>query len=135
VTAGVNLGAGETAGLVARYGGPGYSNFYLGQLRAIGNGQFQAAIFANIGGTFRTLAVGSTVNSGTGTLEFEVVGSSLKLLLNNHLVAYAQDSSITAAGSVGMRLSHGATVSSFTANKITAPSAQSSPFSDNFSNT
>jgi uncharacterized repeat protein (TIGR01451 family) len=134
VTAGVSLGDGQTAGLVARYGGPGYSNFYLGQLRSIGNGQFQAAIFDNIGGTFNTLAVSSTISSGTGALEFEVVGSSLKLLLNNQLVAYAQDTSITAPGSVGMRLSQGANINSFSANKITAPTSQTTPFTDNFTN-
>ena len=132
VTAGVNLDAGQTAGLVARYRGPGYSNFYLAQLRSVGNGQFQAAIFSNIGGTFNTLAVGSIVNSGTGTLEFEVVGSSLKLLLNNKLVAFAQDSSITAPGSVGMRLGQGVSVSSFSATTLAAPSAQTLPFADNF---
>jgi uncharacterized repeat protein (TIGR01451 family) len=132
VTAGVSLSAGETAGLVSRYRGPGYSNFYLGQLRSIGNGQFQAAIFDNIGGTFNTLTVGSTVNSGTGALEFELVGSSLKLLWNNQLVAYAQDTSITAPGSVGMRLSQGVNVSSFSANKITSPPVQAVPFTDTF---
>jgi uncharacterized repeat protein (TIGR01451 family) len=135
VTASVNLGDGQNAGLVARYGGPGYRNFYLGQFRSIGNGQFQAAIFDNIGGAWNTLAVGSTVNSGTGTLEFEVVGSSLKLLLNNQVIAYAQDSSITAPGSVGMRLSLGATVNSFSANTVTVPTSQNLPFTDNFTTT
>jgi uncharacterized repeat protein (TIGR01451 family) len=130
VTAGVNLVDGEMAGLVARYGGPGYSNFYLGQLQGIGNGQFQAVIFVNVGGTFYPLAVGSTVHSGTGTLEFEVVGSSLKLLFNNQLVAYAQDASITTPGSVGMRLSLGATVTSFSANTAAAPIEQALAVTD-----
>src|SRR5262249_43677174 len=86
VLAGVNLtlGSGQSAGIVARYGGPGYSNFYLAQVRDVGTG-FQGAIFKNVGGTFFTVAVGSTVGSGTGTLEFEAVGSSLKLILDGKL--------------------------------------------------
>ena len=113
VSASVALGSGQTVGLVARYGGPGYSNFYLGQLRAIGGGQFQAAIFSNNGDTFNTLAVGAAVNTGSGTLEFEVVGSSLKMILGTQLVAYAQDTSITAPGSVGMRLGPGRRLGEF----------------------
>jgi hypothetical protein len=134
VTANVALGPSQNIGLVARYGGPGNSSFYLGQLRGLGDGQFQAAIFSNIGGTFNTLAIGSTVGSGTGTLEFEVVGSSLKLILNNQLVAYAQDGSITAPGSVGMRLGQGVTLGNFNASAITLPAKQALPFTDNFSN-
>jgi len=123
-------------GLVARYTGPLYNDFYLGQLRDLGNGQFQAAIFKNIGGVFTTIAVGTTTAStGTGTLEFEVVGSSLKLIFNNALLAYGFDTSLTAAagGSAGMRLGQGATASSFSADQVVVPTSQTLPFTDGFS--
>src|SRR5262249_52669092 len=100
----IALGSGQSAGLVARYGGPLYNNFYLAQLRDIGGGSFQTAIFKNVGGVFTTIAVGSTVTTGTGTMEFEVVGSSLKVIFNNTLVAFGFDTALT-TGSVGMRLS------------------------------
>src|SRR5262249_49909831 len=132
VTANINVGSGQTIGLVARYGGPLYSNFYLGQLRDTGSG-FQAAIFKNIGGSFATIAVGSTIASANGTLEFEVVGNSLKLIFSGKLVAYGFDSSLT-TGSAGMRLSTGAAVSVFTADKVTQTNA-ALPFSDNFTTT
>jgi hypothetical protein len=51
------------------------------------------------GGTFTELNTGSTVASGSGTLEFEVVGSSLKLILNGQLIASAIDTTFT-TGSV-----------------------------------
>src|SRR5262249_5677559 len=70
-----------------------------------------------------------------GTLEFEVVGSSLKLILNGKLVAYSQDISITALGSVGMRLGQGARLDNFFADKVTVPTTQTLPFTDNFANT
>src|SRR5205085_7658162 len=47
-------------------------------------------------------------SSGVCSSDLEVVGESLKLFLNGSIVAYAEDSSITAAGSVGIRSSSGA---------------------------
>src|SRR5262249_21735691 len=129
VTANTNMGSGQTIGLIGRYGGPLYNNFYLAQLRDTGSG-FQAAIFRNIGGSFATIAVGSTIPTANGTLEFEVVGTSLKLLFGGKLVAYGFDSSLT-SGSAGMRLSTGATVSQFAADKVTQTNG-ALPFSDNF---
>src|SRR5262249_21243452 len=84
----VNLSSGQSAGIVTRYGGPGYSNFYFGQLRNTGSG-LQGAIFLNSGGNFTTLAVGATVAAASGTLEFESVGASLKLIFNGQLIASA----------------------------------------------
>jgi hypothetical protein len=136
VIANVSVNPGGNVGLVARYTGPLYNDFYLGQFRALGNGQFQAAIFKNIGGVFTTIAVGTTnATTGTGTLEFEVVGSSLKLIFNNTLMAYGFDTSLTAAagGSVGMRLGQGATASNFTADQVAVPTSQTLPFKDGFS--
>src|SRR5262249_14003389 len=136
VTANVSVNPGGNAGLVARYSGPLYNDFYLGQLRDLGNGQFQAALFKNIGGVFSTIAVGTTTaTTGTGTLEFEVVGSSLKLIFNNTLLAYGFDTSLTAAagGSAGMRLGQGATASSFAADQVVVSTSQTLPFTDGFS--
>jgi hypothetical protein len=132
VTANINMGSGQTIGLVARYDGPLYNNFYLAQLRDTGSG-FQAAIFKNIGGNFATIAVGSTIPTANGTLEFEVVGTSLKLIFGGKLVAYGFDSSLT-TGSAGLRLSTGAAVSQFTADKVTQTNG-ALPFSDNFTTT
>jgi hypothetical protein len=140
----VAVGSGQTVGLVARYGGPGYSNFYLAQIRDTGTG-LQAALFKNIGGTFTTIAVGSTFlpAAGNTNLEFEVVGSSLKLiyggtlngtgtLTGGTLVAFGFDSSLT-TGSVGMRLSNGATVGSFSAYQATVTNVTIPPkFTDPF---
>jgi len=134
VKANVVLAGGGSVGLVARYAGPLYNNFYMGQLRDIGGGQFQAAIFKNIGGTFTTIAVGTTnATTGTGKLEFEVVGASLKVIFNNTLLAFGFDTSLTAAGSAGMRLPEGSTASSFLADQVPVPNAQTLPFADNFS--
>jgi hypothetical protein len=121
-------------GLVARYAGPLYNNFYLGQLRDMGGGQFQAAIFKNIGGTFTTIAVGTTnATTGSGTLEFEVAGSSLKVIFNGTLLAFGFDTSLTAAGSAGLRLSQGSFAGTFFADQIPTPSSQPSLFKDDFS--
>jgi subtilisin-like proprotein convertase family protein len=127
----VNLtSSNQAAGLVTRYGGPLYNNFYLAQIVDIGSG-FKTEIFENIGGTFTQLAVGSVVNTGTGTLEFEAVGPSLKLIFNGVLVAFADDLSLT-SGSVGMRLSQNTTADNFNASAVvqTTPPL---PFKDDFS--
>ena len=66
------------------------------------------------------------------TLEFDVVGSSLQLSLNDSLVAYANDSTF-ATGGVGMLTSGGAVVvSNFNAAPITQQTASSNAYSDNF---
>src|SRR5262249_5799064 len=108
VLANVNLGSGQTVGLGARYGGPLDRNDYLGQIPSTGNG-FLASIWKNVGGAYSLLSTGQTLNTGAGTLEFEAVGPSLKLILTPQgqtrgtLVAFADDTSL-ASGSVGIRL-------------------------------
>jgi len=113
----VNLtpGAGQWAGLVARYTGPLYSNFYLAQFRDIGNGLYQAAIFKNIGGTFSLVALGATTAKNAGRLQFKLKGSALEVDLDNTMLASVVDASITGPGSVGMRLSTNATIKNFSA--------------------
>jgi hypothetical protein len=111
----INLGAGQSAGLAARYTGPGYSNFYLAQFRDIGGGQFQAAIFKNIGGTFSLVKLGNTTTTGKGTLKFKLNASSLEVDLDATVLATVIDTSITGSGSVGMRLGMNATMNNFSA--------------------
>ena len=77
----------------------------------------------------------SYTGTATGkTLEFDVVGSSLQLSLNDSIVAYANDSTF-AAGGVGMLTSGGAVViSNFNAAPITQQTASNNTsYSDNFS--
>jgi sugar lactone lactonase YvrE len=97
----------QYSGLVARYSGPGESNLYWGALVG-NNGQFFADIFRNINGVWTQLA-GAPVASGTSTLRFDVVGSSLKLYLNNVLATSATDSALI-SGTAGVRSdpAHGA---------------------------
>src|SRR5439155_1353830 len=78
VTASVVLTSGQTVGLVRRYGGALDSNYYLAQFSSSGSG-FQATIWKNIGGVYTRLVTGLTVSSGTGTLEFKTMGSTLQL--------------------------------------------------------
>jgi len=106
-------GAGQSAGLVARYTGPLYSNFYFAQFRDIGNGQYQAAIFKNIGGTFSLVALGATTTKNAGRLQFKLQGSALEVDLDSTVLASVVDTSITGPGSVGMRLSTNATMRNF----------------------
>src|SRR5207245_4724982 len=80
-----------------------YSNFYLGQIVDSG-GTFKTEIYKNVGGVFTLLATGTTVGTGAGTLEFEAVGQSLKLIFNGAVVAFAVDMRL-ASVSVGQRLS------------------------------
>ena len=130
VAGNVALAAGQDVGLVTRYSGPLASNFYLGQLASAGAG-FQATIWKNIGGKYTKLTTGLTIGSGAGTLEFEAVGPSLKVILNGQLLAFVDDSSLV-NGSVGIRLSEGATLDDFHADSV-VQSAAGLPFSDNFS--
>jgi len=131
VQADVNVtgAAGQSAGLVARYSGPGNQNLYLGRLVKTESG-FNVELIRNVNGGSTTLFKQSVTSTGSGTLRFEVMGSSLKLFLNNTLVAFANDSRLT-AGTVGIDTSVGGTVDNFSAS--TMPLTQVSlPFSDDF---
>lgn len=120
---------GQWAGLVARYSGPLDNNEYYARLTRLAAGSFQAAIYRVQGGVATQLSVQSTA-IGTATLRFEVAGPSLKLFLNNSLVAYAQDTTFT-TGSVGIRTSTNATLDNFSASQISFASIVL-PFADNF---
>jgi hypothetical protein len=119
----------QMAGLVARYSGPGDSNMYWGAIIGI-NGAFQADIFRNLAGVWTELA-STPVNTGTGTLRFDVVGPSMKLYLNGTLVTFANDTALTAPGSVGLRANAGNTMDNFSSDIVTL-TPNNLPFSDNF---
>jgi len=120
-------------GLVARHSGPGDTNMYWGALNVFG-GNYLAQIWKNVNGAWSVVNLNSvqiTVANAVGkTLRFEVVGTSLKLYLDDTLISFAHDASIT-AGSVGLRSSAGAAVDSFTADLVTA-NAPTLPFMDAF---
>ncbi len=123
------LTTGQGVGLVARYGGSGLANMYYGSIVA-GSGNYTAYIYRYVNGVPTSLFSKTYMGTATGkTLEFDVVGTSLRLYLNNSIVAYANDSTFT-TGSVGMLTSGGAVVvSNFNAVAITPPTA-SYPFSN-----
>ena len=74
---------------------------------------------------------GTTFSDGPGTLEFETIGSSLKLFWNNVLVASVYNTTLT-TGSVGVRATPGAAVTGFQVKAVTLNNP-GLPFSDNFS--
>src|SRR5262249_20215778 len=124
---------GETAGLVARYAGTGDQNMYYANLNAT-SGKFTANIYRNLNGTWTRL-FSKTYNGAVtdGNLEFDVVGSSLRLYLNGGIVAYANDTNLTSPGSVGMRVNAGAVIESFSAVPLSLQNSPSSTtFSDSF---
>jgi hypothetical protein len=118
VSAQVTVAAGQYAGLVARYSGPGDQNMYYGFV-AGGNGNYAAYIYRNVNGTWTELAAQTYSGSVTNaTLQFDAVGSSLTLSLNGSIIASATDTTLT-TGSVGMRDSNGgAIMSNFDANPL-----------------
>ncbi len=134
---------GQTAGLVARYQGLGDANYYLGAISRSGNA-FTAQIYKNIKGVLTLLTsapVAATVFNGTGTLEFEVEGASLRLFIVNSQgtlipAAEALDTSITAAGSIGFRGAGNTQFSNYNANAVTLTTPVIAPtFADNFAPT
>jgi len=93
---------GQAVGLVARYGGPGDTNMYLGRLVRRPTG-FVAQIWRNVGGVWQLLAARAAPRGG-GLLQFDVVGSSLTLSLNGRTLLGVHDNAITRPGSVGVRI-------------------------------
>ena len=93
---------GQAVGLVARYGGPGDANMYLGRLVKRPAG-FAAEIWRNVGGVWQLLAARATPRGG-GLLEFDVVGSSLTLSFSGRALLRVHDNAITRPGSVGVRI-------------------------------
>jgi RHS repeat-associated protein len=97
----VNVPAGQTIGLVARYSGPGAGEYYFGTL----SGSGAAEIGLSVDGSVTSLASG-TAPANSGSLRFEVVGDQLQLFLNNALLISATNSTLSGAGSVGVIGTH-----------------------------
>jgi hypothetical protein len=112
-TASVALTTGDFsfAGLVARHDGPGDTDMYLGMLKKVGSSYF-AQIFRNVGGVWTQLSSTAVSGSGTVTLRFDVIGTSLQLFVNDTLSAFAFDSNLT-SGSVGIRSSQNVSIDDY----------------------
>jgi RHS repeat-associated protein len=109
---------------------------YRGEI--VKDGGYTAEILRDDDGTWTILTQAQT--SGSGTLRFEVIGSSLNLYLNGIPIATATDSTYDSAGAVGIDMSaseftHGVTLGDFSAEVApTPPTPQNAtlPYSDNF---
>lgn len=135
-----NLHSGQMAGLVARYQGPGDANFYFGAINRAGNA-FTARIYKNIKGVWKIIAsapVPRALFKGTGAIQFEAEGPSLRLFIaNGHgalvPIVLAWDTSITKPGSVGIRGSGGTQFRHYSANAVTLTTPSIAPsFTDTF---
>ena len=113
VQATITATAGQYAGLIADYSGPGDQDYYFGGIVATSTG-YNAYIFLNHNGVYTGLNGKSYTGSANGVLTFEINGSSLELLLNGASIASANDTTLT-GGSIGIRSTEGATFSSFCA--------------------
>jgi len=93
--------SGQAVGLIARYGGTGDANMYLGRLvnRRAG---FVAEIWRNVAGEWRLLGA-RLAPRGSGILQFDVVGSALRLSFNQKLLVNVRDAAIIRPGGVGVR--------------------------------
>jgi hypothetical protein len=119
----------QYGGLIARYSGPGDQNMYWGGLAGV-NGSFFALIYRNMNGVWTPL-VTAPVSGGSGTLQFDVVGPSLKLFVNGKLTAFTTDTVLSGPGGVGLRTSQGVRQTNFLAAGLPLNSV-SLPFTDNF---
>ncbi len=107
VSADIDVAArsGVSVGLVARYSGPGESNFYMAEVYADARSDaVRVSIYLNAGGGYRLLASGAVAGGVSGELTFEVVGSSQKVFLGDTLLASSRDTTLDGAGSAGFRL-------------------------------
>jgi hypothetical protein len=102
---------------------------YFATLNNTGSG-FTAAIWRNVNGVWTNLANG-VATTGSGVLRFEVVGTSLKVFLNNTLVAFAHDSMITGPGTIGIRATSGTMLDNVDATALVRVD-QTRPFTENF---
>jgi hypothetical protein len=120
------------AGVVARASGTGQGNCYLGQVVRSG-GVLTASLYKSKNGVWSPLS-SAKVPTGSGTLRLDVVGTSLKLFLNDSLATYAFDNAPLPAGAAGIRAGPGDTLDNFSADIIT-PTPVSLPFTDGFTGT
>lgn len=109
----VNLGDGQSAWLFARHTGSADNRMYIAGLVRDGDRYF-GRIWRNTGcGPWRLLA-STDVGVGSGRIQFDCIGPSLRLFLNGDMIASARDYAIPGPGTVGLRLvGDGSTVSSY----------------------
>jgi hypothetical protein len=95
----VNSGS---AGLVARYGGPGGTDFYFGALRFT-SGAYSAVIYLNLHGTWTLLGTPASLGKASVShkLRFEVAGTSLQLYVDSVLEVSVTDTALS-SGCVGL---------------------------------
>jgi hypothetical protein len=117
-----------SAGLLARYQTSG--DTYWGGLDNYG-GAVWAEIWRRSGGAWSLLDSRPVSVAATGTLRFEVLGSSLKLYLNNSAVSIATDHGISAGGSVGLYGGQGVFFDNFQASGLAAVTPML-PYNNNF---
>ena len=138
------LASGQTAQLVARYQGPTTSNYYAAGITNTG-GKLYAQIYKNINGKLTSLgkvlvpagllAVAGTGASAlaSGTIRLDAIGPSLRLYAVNGsqstLLLAVADSSITAAGSAGIRAIGNAEFSGYSVQAVNLQTP-SLPYSD-----
>jgi len=89
-----------SAEVIARYQGPGDFNMYMARLIDVSGG-VQAQIAKNVNGKWQVLAW-NQISKRSGRLRFDAMGTSLKLYLDNVLLAECVDGSLS-HGSVGIR--------------------------------
>src|SRR5262249_32293641 len=77
------VSSGQFAGLSARQTGTGNKNMYVAGVRDV-KGVFSAVLYKIVNG-IATVLKSKIINTGTATLRFEVVGTSLKLFLDDQL--------------------------------------------------
>ena len=138
--AGTNLaqikatGAGGATVTTATVNDGGFNNMYIGSVTNTGT-SLVFTIYSDIDNTMKALMTTTLAYTGAvpGTiLRLEAIGPSLKLYLDGKIEAYAEDSHLS-SGSVGMRVSAGAAVTSFEADAITLPTPPVLlPFTANF---
>jgi parallel beta-helix repeat protein len=123
----VTINSSGSAALLAR-ATPDDQNMYWAGITRNGN-SFTADIWVKLNGSWHQLAsqplsvvgIGLTGSTLSGTLRFQVNVNSLQLFFNNNLVASAMDSSLTAAGTIGLWAGNGNAVDNFAASSILVP--------------
>ncbi|MBI3822006.1 MAG: hypothetical protein HY289_04915, partial [Planctomycetes bacterium] len=121
VQANVSIAANQAVGLVGRYQANG--SFYFGAIVADNTGtNCTAYIFAYIAGLgyFQINTAAPSIAGTNGVLRFQLVGSSLRLYFGADtahltLIASTQDTTIAAAGVVGVRTTKNVVIDNFTA--------------------
>lgn len=94
----------RSVGIIARYSGPGDSNYYMARVMKQG-GSYTAEIWVNLGGNYTPLSSVSTSHA-SGRLRFNVYGSRLDLYINGVLLTSVTNDRVT-IGTLGIRQTGG----------------------------